>query len=106
MKFTKHLMDILTNQYDLDMRSDYSGRFMYGRICIAISCESVDSIHRFYRAMHQLAQSVEQGDDEFQLEEADKNFIDFFLENDDITICWDQLGLGMIVYFPQIMLEN
>lgn len=100
-------MDILTNQYDLGMRSDYSGRFMYGRTCIAISCESVDSgIHRFYCAMHQLAQSVERGDDEFQLEEADKNFINFFLENADITIRWDQLGLGMIVYFPEIMLEN
>lgn len=72
------------------LRDDYSGRYMYGRRCLAMTCE----IPEFYAELYRLK------DDEDYASEVD----DFF-EN-ELELCMDSLGLGSIFYFPDVSVEE
>lgn len=97
MKFTAKLISSLRDDYDLELRTDYSGRGMYGRRCVGIDCHTLGAeIQRFYTAMHELAD-----DSDYDIAQCAKAFW-----QSDINLCWDSMGLGMIIYFPNITAED
>lgn len=73
-------------QHDVEVRSDYSGRGMYGATCLAFTC---DDERQAIKVMIGLARL----DDGLAEELAD---------------CYrtDQLGLGIVVYFPGVEVMN
>jgi hypothetical protein len=65
-----------------DVRTDYSGRMMYGSRCLALTAPATRDV---IKALVQLAATAETPDLAAELAEA-----------------WtqDQMGLGVVVYFP------
>lgn len=69
--------------YD-NVRTHYSGRFMFGAQCIAIDLDLQSDFNQILSRID---------DDELRMQ----------LET---RATWDQMGLGLIVYFPRMKVAN
>ncbi len=84
---TKHIIQKLCENTDLNVRS-YSGRAMYGRQCLAITCEGAGQF------INQLLHSaVDEGLDTEDLRE---------IADACATLREDSMGLDRVIYFPVI----
>ena len=80
---------------DLDFRTDYSGRSMYGRKCIGIDCNyPMDTIMELVAYVIDDMQSYNSGITASEIVE----------EIGDAKI--DNMGMGMILYFPSLRMEE
>ena len=93
MTITNALCERLKDDYGIQVHTHYSGRGMRGKECFGISGDG-KAIHSFYSAMYELAQ-----DDAF-FDEANE-----FWDRKH-TICMDDMGLGVIIYFPSIQVKS
>jgi hypothetical protein len=64
----------------------YSGRVMYGKSCLGIRLDTVDSLQFVAEFIHSLTQE-------------DDSLAGALI---DESLRWDDLGLGTIVYFPSV----
>lgn len=85
---TRDELDELEHELDLEARTDYSGRGMYGDTCIGFDVDSLAELVRIGAVAQQLF-----GDDNPELVHA--------LARGART---DSMGLGSIVYWPGISL--
>lgn len=80
------LLKEAATDFGLDFRTDYSGRSMYGALCVGFV---YDDLTDFLAALVYIAQ-----------------------ENDDLaetlarSACTDSMGLSMIVYFPRLTISE
>lgn len=89
-KFIKRVQEDLGNEYDV--RTDYSGRFMFGKTCLGITYpKGVET-----EILFKLRDIVEEFDDTKDRE---------FLLNCLYNRSTDNMGLDMIMYFRQISVE-
>lgn len=80
----------------VDVRDNYSGRFMCGSVCFAYVDSSIqNSIYNLRNAVQDIADNV---DNELCQQEATELLESGALEHS----CWDHLGLDYIIYFPEI----
>lgn len=93
MTITRALCTRLEDDFGITVHRNYSGRGMYGKECFGVSGDGT-AIHSFYSAMHELAE------DEDFVEEVQE----FWDRNHAIRM--DDLGLGIIIYFPSIQVED
>ena len=84
---TKHIIQKLCENTDLNVRS-YSGRAMYGRQCLAITC---DGAGQFISTL--LHSAADEGLDTEDLRE---------IADVCATLREDSMGLDRIIYFPNI----
>lgn len=96
MTFTKTLIDTLTNRYGLSIYTSYSGKFMYGTSCFGIVCDNLAGLHKFYKAMYELKSEPN----------VEPCVLEFWNSTDVKAVCSDNMGLGIIVYFPGIVCES
>lgn len=85
MKDLKKLIKDFCNEYDLGYRDDYSGRFMFGRICIGIVCDNSKSTYE------NLVQ--------YLIDKTGERFIDIA---NALDVKYDDMGKGKIIYFPSL----
>ena len=100
MQMSRKLFDTL-GEYELDVRDDYSGRFMYGATCFAIDVDRVSTA--VYDFINILQEMLEIEVDEELIEEV-KEFLDYDWSSADIRT--DNMGLGYVVYFPDITVDE
>lgn len=88
------LLNEACEAHDAYMRSDYSGRGMYGRTCLAIVCDSVADLFRIILAADEAAE----GDG---LSESLTRHVEYGGE-----IREDSMGRSTVWYFPQVTCED
>lgn len=99
MKFTQQLVDILKNDYGINICTDSSRRGMHEQTCIGIKCESIAfGIYQFFRSMHDLSQRI--------LPSEIWSCVEEFWSCEDSAIFQETLDSGTIVYFPNITIES
>ena len=76
---------------DYEFRGDYSGRYMYGRSCVGIVCDNPIT------ATVELFAYILNEDEDTDIDELASILGDARSDN---------MGLSMIVYFPQIKMED
>ena len=84
--------------FEIRFHDDYSGRFMYGNKCFGVSGNPQTIQYLFY-LLHRISKGAV-GDAENLVEEAD-----WFFEA-MCSVCQDSLGMGMIYYFPEIIVSE
>jgi len=92
-KLTNAELDILQDfcdEYEYDLREDYSGRCMYGKTCIGFvaDCNGFEiamNLTRFLRDVNE------------------ENLLEKFINQGSRS---DQMGLSGIIYFPGLSAEN
>ena len=100
MKISRNIYDLLQSE-DLAVRDDYSGRYMYGDRCFGIDVDNPATA--VYSIVETLRRIVEyHASEPDTVEEAEG-----LIKSD----CWldskmDSMGLGYIVYFPDIQVEE
>lgn len=113
MKQDKSFFDILQDQFEeagYAIRS-YSGRFMYGRACVAVAATiDGDKIDNVVEVMYNILNTV--WENIVQLETADSPEDDTqdygeirelrALVSQLGNVRWDSLGVGSIIYWPDI----
>ena len=89
VKMSKQLFLRLKQLEVLDLRPSYSGRGMFGSLCI-----SFGSLSSFYSSLHELYKNGEFTDE-----------IDEFFD-ECIEFRQDSMGLGYVFYSPQLTLDG
>ncbi len=94
----KRVFDDLSDEFSI--RNDYSGRFMYGAKCFAITTRSGGQAGELFSAILCGVQCVN-ADMTGETEMLDA-YVDLLNELSDLfsNMCQDQMGLGMVDYFP------
>ena len=95
--------------WEFDIRTDYSGRFMYGRTCFGVVLEG-----RFQRSFLDSLRNMIAGEGEYEEDEdelsdqelAEKHKYRELAEQVVGKANTDDMGLSMIVYFPGVNLED
>lgn len=85
MEFKEALIDFCEGN-ELEYRTDYSGRCMYGRTCFAIVCDSP------LATVMQLVEYLK-----------DAGFADVYYELGEPRM--DNMGLSQVVYFPKYLID-
>ena len=78
--------------------SNYSGRGMYGRQCLAIDVDNNNVMHVAVEAFSLFLEHGDTAEDDFQLSRDE--LCDAFRNSR-----WDQMGRGMVVYFPDVQVD-
>jgi len=87
-----HILQEIFKDGDFKTRS-YSGRGMYGKECLGVECNDIKDI--VYELVdYILATSEMSYENNVSIKRSVRN------------LCTDQLGLGMIVYFPNVEFES
>ena len=81
----RELIESFCEEYDYDFRGDYSGRFMYGKLCVGIVYDADDDT-----ILNELQDYL-----------LDEDECDFAKHIKDLAH-FDSMGLSRIVYFPSI----
>lgn len=82
------LIESFLNDWSDDIRSDYSGRGMYGSTCLGIVLPSVSDLFIIGYYFYEFCQD---------------NDLDCNIE--DFKMSMDNMGLNQIIYFPNIKVE-
>ena len=92
---------------DVDVRDDYSGRFMYGQNCIGVTGTIGDATIFIMQLVNVIVEAeVEAGDisaDDRDEQQDRKDEI--FIEIMDVTR-WDNMGTSMIWYWPGLYVAD
>ena len=85
-----NLIKFTAEQYGLDLRTDYSGRCMYGRECVGV----VGQMHDIQNFLKEVTSESHYADDESEMFE------------DWLCYCFDyrqdSMGLDIIIYWPDM----
>ena len=93
MLISRSLCDRLEDDFGIRVHTNYSGRGMCGKECFGVSGDG-SAIHSFYSAMHELSNCEDFSDE----------VCEFWDGNH--SVCMDDLGLGIIIYFPGIQVAE
>lgn len=91
---TPVMQSLLDDGEDCSIQRAYSGRGMYGATCLAVDFRSHAALNRFFFELG-LAVARDQSGNDF-LEEELAELVD--------SVRTDQLGLGIVAYFPGFVL--
>lgn len=97
MELPTYIMTDIMCTADMDadsLRQDYSGRGMYGKTCPSITVDSVNDLFQFMVAAGLLAEEEHVGYDVFNA---------MWLA---AHACTDSMGLGTVVYWPDLVLTE
>lgn len=100
MIISRNIYELLQSE-DLDVRDDYSGRFMYGARCFGITVSNfATAVYQIMEALRRITDNY--GNESDTVEEAEK-----LLDCEEwLHPKTDNLGLDYIVYFPDITVEE
>lgn len=98
MKMSRALFECLECN-GVDVRDDYSGRFMYGKQCFGYTDD--DLARSIFNLAQEFQNIIDNVEDEALQEEADAVLHSPEFEHS----CSDNMGLSYIVYFPDIQVE-
>lgn len=78
--------------YEVDVRTDYSGRGMSGATCLGIVCDSERSAFRLFAALGQISgeRTIE-----------DENWEPEIVSDLAASALTDSMGRSLVVYFPR-----
>lgn len=97
-KVKKGLGDVFDN--GVSLLCDYSGEGMFGKKCLGVrSSYGLKGLHEFYHILYNLSNTSE--DKYRNLREEINNFF-----NNINVVCMDNSGLDIIIYFPDIHVEE
>lgn len=98
-EFYNHLIQAAEDgDFEIRFHDDYSGRFMYGNKCFGVSGDPQTIQYLFY-LLHLISKGATKAAENL-VEEADW-FFDAMC-----SVCQDSLGIGMIYYFPEIIVTE
>ena len=97
---TAILYDMYATASDVDFRSDYSGRGMYGKTCVGFVVQTpAVGLMSVGAALAEVLRSADEDDVDYNEK---LNLLHFMVTN----ACIDNMGMDMIVYFPGVTLKN
>lgn len=104
---SRALYDELQECY-LDVRDNYSGRFMYGKECFAIDTNDMATVGlQFERALHQIIDDCESTEDpSSKTQDLAEDARDLLKADIFKNYKWDNMGLGYIIYFPNVIVSD
>lgn len=101
MEISRKLYERLEEE-GLNVRDDYSGRFMYGKLCFGVTVSKLaTALYDVSEALRGIIIKEKRDDLDLAKEAAD------MLEDGNLTeFRTDNMGLDYIIYFPHITVEK
>lgn len=103
-KMSRQLYDYLVEVENVDLRDDYSGRFMYGKTCLGIYTSNLlTAVYELTDALRCIHEGKSESDVTQDLRDEAGRLLD--------REYWeaaqsDNMGLDYIVYFPELAVEE
>jgi len=106
-----HVIEQIANDMDVDCRLDYSGRFMYGKKCIALTGSLNQSMAVIAEVINQRYQEVisnaRDADDDSAIDASYQEESQVVGEVEKLlNFQYDSMGLDVVVYWPKIQYEE